>query len=277
MNTQLNNSPANYLPIRRDLTIDYAISMIVAILLTGVSIGGLVFPSNLYPTDELVQSYMANDVLNLFIGLPILLGSMWFTRRGKLVGLLFWPGALVYILYNYVGYLFGIPFNFITLVYLALVLLSAYGLFDLLKNIDQNPVGERLAEVVPVKIGGWTLILFGVAFIIRAVGMLIPAVTSQAVLPISEVGVLIADLVLSTLWIAGGVMLLRRMPLGYVSGLGLLFAGVMLFIGLILFILLQPLLTAVPFVPGDVLVVSLMGLVCSIPFGLYLRAVLSKG
>ena len=75
----------------------------------------------------------------------------------------------------------------------------------------------------------------------------------------------------------GGVLLLRRRPLGYVGGLGLLFAASMLFVGLIIFLLLQPVLTAVPFTPIDVIVVAVMGLVCFIPFGLFARGVASKG
>ena len=50
-------------------------------------------------------------------------------------------------------------------------------------------------------------------------------------LEITEIGVLIADIVLSVLMIGGGVLLLRRKPLGFASALGLLFAASMLFIG----------------------------------------------
>jgi hypothetical protein len=37
---------------------------------------------------------VANNVGNLVIGLAILLGAMGLARRGRLIGLLFWPGAL---------------------------------------------------------------------------------------------------------------------------------------------------------------------------------------
>jgi hypothetical protein len=264
-------------PATRDLTPDYALSLIFILLMTVASVGGLLYPSTLYPTDELRQSFVANDVVNLFIGLPILLGSMWLTWRGKLVGLLFWPGALLYVLYNYIAYLFGIPVSLITGAYLALVLLSAYLLFDLLKNIDRKSVQAQLAGAVPAKAAGWVLVVFGVMFIFRAIGMIAQAGTHQRLLPISEIGVLIADLILSTVWIAGGASLLRRMPLGYVSGLGLLFAGSMLFIGLIVVLLLQPVLTDAPFDLAGVIVVFGMGLICFIPFGLFVRGVASKG
>jgi len=264
------------LPTTRNLNLAYALSLLTGLLMAGVSLGGLLFPGDLYPTAELHSTYVPNDVVNLFIGLPVLLASMWLTRRETLVGLLFWPGALLYVLYNYIAYVFGMPFSTISFIYIAIVLLSAYVLFDLLRSIDQQSVQARLSGAVPVKLTGWVLILFGVFFFFRAVVMIVQPLTQQTTLPVSEVGVLIADLVLSTFWFAGGFLMLRRMPLGYVSGLGLLFSGSMLFIGLIIFLLLQPVLIGASFQLVDVLVVLAMGMICFIPFFLFLRGTISK-
>ncbi len=276
MKNNLSNSSPYSLPIRRDLTSAYILSLIVALLVTAASVRGWFFPSTIYPTEELRQSFMPNDVVNIFVGLPILLGSMWLTRRGKLLGLLFWPGALLYHLYNYIAYVFGIPFGWATFANLALVLLSAYIVFDLLKNIDQETVQELLSGAVPEKFSGWVLVVFGIAFFFRAIGIIAEASSSSTMLPISEIGVLIADLVISIVWVGGGVLLLRRRALGYASGLGSLFAASALFIGLILFLLLRPVLTNYPFDLVEVITVSIMGLVCFIPFGLFVRAVASK-
>jgi hypothetical protein len=253
----------------------YVLSLISAILMAALSLGGLLFPSTFYPTDELLQSFVANDVVNLFIGLPILLGSMWLARRGKLVGLLLWPGALLYILYNYIVYAFGVPFSFLSFAYITLVLLGVYGLLDLLKRIDGRPVQERLSRGVgvPVKIAGSVLVVLGLVFTLRATLVIAEAGLDQTMLPLSEIGLLIADIVLSIIVVCGGFLLLKRRPLGYVAALGLLFAASMLFIGLIMFLLLQPVLTDAPFVLVDIIVVLLMGLICFIPFGLFLRGV----
>jgi hypothetical protein len=163
------------------------------------------------------------------------------------------------------------------LAYISLVLLSTYIIFDLLRSIDKKFVKDQLTGEVPVKTTGWFLVFFGSMFLIRSIGMLAPTIPSQTLLPVSEVGTLVADLVLSTLWIAGGTMLLRRMALGFVSGLGLLFSASMLFVGLVIFLLLQPVLTDAPFVLFDVIVVLILGLICCIPFFLFLRGTLSKG
>jgi hypothetical protein len=244
--------------------------------MTALSLGGFIFSSAIYPTDELRQAFLGNDVVNLLIGLPILLGSMWLAQRGKLAGLLCWPGPLLYVVYNYLVYLFGMPYSWLTIIYFALVGLSAYAMVALLRSIDQASIKEKLTGVAPVKTTGWILLLFGAMFFFRAIGILVQAALNQAILPSSEIGLLIADLIGSILWIAGGILLLRHKPLGYVSGLGLLFAICALFVGLIVVLLLQPFLTGAPFALVDVIVVFIMGLVCFIPFGLFLRGVISR-
>lgn len=90
-----------------------------------------------------------------------------------------------------------------------------------------------------------------------------------------DVGVSIADTVLSALLFIGGILLFRRKPLGYANGMGLLFVASTLFIGVILIVLLQPLLTEAPFVMEDLIVLSGMTLICFIPTGLFMRGVLS--
>jgi len=62
--------------ITRQLTLAYLLSLVVALLMAAASLAGLFFQSAIYPTQELNQSFVSNDVVNLFIGMPILLGSM---------------------------------------------------------------------------------------------------------------------------------------------------------------------------------------------------------
>jgi hypothetical protein len=251
----------------------YVLSLIVGVSTAVASILGLLFPATFYPTEALRQAFLANDVVNFIIGLPILFGSMWLARRGKLAGLLLWPGALLYGLYNYIAYVVGLPFRLSTLFFLAIVLLYGYIVFELVISIDKEVVQTRLAGKVPEKLSGGVLVLFGISFLFRTISMVAEAIMNQAALPGWEIGVLTADSVLSIFLVAGGVLLLLRRPLGFVSGLGLLFAASMLFIGLIAVLLLQPVFTDLPLVFVDVLVVAVMGLICFVPFALYLRGV----
>lgn len=263
------------LPLKKDILNHQIGSLMVGIWMGVISLWGLIVPGSLYPSQVLVQSYRVNDAINLLVGLPALLISLWLVRRGRLIGLLFWPGALLYVLYNYLAYIFGIPFRWVSLNFVALVLLSAVLLVDLLRQIDHSAVQTRLSDKVPVRLAGWLLIIFGVGFFLRAVGPVLGALVDNTSLPVSEAGVLVADLVCSLLWAAAGLSLVRRRPFGYGSSLGFLYALSMLFLGLILLLLLQPVMTPAPFDLGSLVVILVMSLVCFIPFGLYVRGVLS--
>jgi hypothetical protein len=274
MKTSKLKSPSARLPVTRNLTPLYASSLVVTLTMAIASAAGLLAPARIYPTDELRQLFMSNDVVNLIIGVPILLGSMWCARRGTLVGLLFWPGALMYVLYNYIAYVFGAPVSWVWLLYMALVALSTYTLIGLVATIDGAAVQQRLAGAVPERLAGGISVGFGVLFFLRVVVVVASALVSRTAIPAAELPVLIPDFLLSPAWAIGGVLLWQRKALGYVSGAGLLFQASMLFIGLIIFLLLQPLLTDAPFAPLDVLVVSIMGLICFVPFGLFVRGAL---
>ena len=276
MKNQLTRSHSTHLPIKRDLSLAYIFSFIITALITAASLGGLLFPSVLYPSDELRQAFLANDVVNFLVGIPILLGCMWLTKRGKLIGLLCWPGALLYTFYNYIAYIFGMPFGWATLLYILLVLLSAYAVFVLVKNTEWDTVKDKLDRKVSEKFSGGVLVFYGVAFFFLAVGVVTGASADQGTVAMPDIGVAIADLVLSTLLSIGGILLFQRKPLGYASGMGLLVAASALFIGIILIVLLQPLLTNAPFVLEDVIVLSGMALICFIPTGLFMRGVLSN-
>jgi hypothetical protein len=276
VNSLSDNASNDTLPITRDLTFVYQVSAIIAILMTIASVSGLLFSFAIYPTDDVLQTFFANDVINLLIGLSILIGSMWLSWRGKLIGLLLWPGALLYVLYNYTAYLFSLPLNWTLIIYLILVLLSVITVTRLIMSIDGVSVRGLLEGHVFEKLSGGFLFVFGVLFILRAISIIADAIANQTVILPTEFSVLIADMILSALWIAGGVLLFKRSPLGYVSGLGLLFSAIILFVGLIVYLLLQPVLTDVPLVVSDVIVIIVMGLVCCIPFALFVRGVISS-
>jgi hypothetical protein len=263
------------LPLRRDLVHIYALSFMVAILMAAASIIGLLYHDVIYPTDDLLQSFVPSDVVNLLIGLPILLGSMGLTRRGELLGLLLWPGALFFVLYNYIVYLFAMPLNGAFLLHLSLVTVSVYTIIGLVASIDGEAIRQRLTGAVPERIAGGVLAGLGLLFFLRVIGILVDVLISQASVAETELALHVADFTMSPALVIGGMLLWQRREFGYVIGLGLLFQASMLFIGLIIFLLLQPFLTATSFVLADVLVVLVLGLICFVPLGLFVRGVVS--
>ncbi len=262
------------LPLAHSLTLLYMCSLLTALIMAVASIAGLLYPARLYPTDELRQSFLANDVVNLVIGLPILLGSMWLARRGKLIGLLLWPGALFYVPYNYLVYTFALPLNVGFTLALVLLALSTYTTVGLVASIDGVEVQRRLRGAVPARLAGGILAGLGIAFSLLAIGTIIDHLVSQTPIAGPELALQVSDFIVSPAWVIGGILLWRRRPLGYVSGAGLLFQASMLFIGLIAFLLLQPVLTEAPLAVVDIVVTLVLGLICFIPLGLFVRGLL---
>lgn len=259
------------LPVKGKLTPIYISSFIIAILTLTASAVGLQYNTLLYPTEELVRTFIPNDVVNLLIGLPILLGSMYLAWRGKLIGLLCWTGALFFVFYNYTAYVFAMPLNWAFPLHLVLMTLSAYALVALVALIDGKAVQQRLSGSVPERFAGGVLAGLGFLFLLRVIGVMVGALTSGTSLAETELAVNIADILTTPAWVIGGILLWKRKEFGYVTGLGLLFQGSMLFVALIIFLLLQPLLTNAPFAIADVVVIAVMGLICFIPFGMFVR------
>jgi len=264
------------LPIKCNLKLVYILSLIIASLLAFTSFSGILLGSTIYPTDELFNNFISNDVVNLLIGLPIILVSIILTLRGKLVGLLFWPGSLLFVVYNYMIYVLAMPLNWAVLFYLALITLSLYTIIKLVTIIDGKKIKQRLTGVVHERLSGAILVAMGLLFMLQAVGAMIDPLINQIQITGTELALHISDFSISPFLVIGGILLWRRKEFGYVSGLGLLFQASTLFIGLIVFLIIQPLLTTTPFLLVDVLVVSIMSLICFIPLALFIRGVITK-
>jgi hypothetical protein len=287
MSAKINTSPVSEevpetissrstMPLRFSLRLGYLFSLLIALLTAVVAIAGILFPENIYPTAELQESFLANDVITILIGVPLLLASMWLARRGKLIGLLFWPGAVFFGLYNYIVYLFGMPFNVMFPLYLLIVTMSIYTTIVLVVAIDGGPVKERLSGKVPVRLGGGVLVGFGIFAWLWALGTMIGALVNQTSVPRPDLALHIADFIFAAAWVIGGILLWRRLALGYVGGTGLLFQASMLTIGLLILMILQPILGTAPFILGDFIFILLLSLITFIPFILFLRGVVKS-
>ena len=261
------------LPLKKDISSFYILSLVLVLLMAGASLAGLLFQASLYPDEELRQSSVATDVVNLLIVLPVLLGSMALARRGSLIGLLFWPGALFIVTYHYLAYAVALSSIWQFAVYLALALLSVYTICKLLSSMDILSIQKQLSGRVPERFAGGVLIGFGILFLLWRGSLVVQTLIGAAVLSTPEFATAIADVLLAPAWVIVGFSLWRKQAFGYVSGAGLLFQFNMLFIGLYVYFALQPIVAGVPFPFDDFAAVFIMGLVCLIPFILFVRGI----
>jgi hypothetical protein len=265
------------LPVTRSLTLAYANSLIIALLVAIASVAGLLYGTSLYPTEEMLLIKLPTDLFTLVLGLPLLLGSMWLARRGKLLGLLCWPGALLYMLYIYVAYAIGVPFNVLFLAYVVLVALSAYTTIGLVASIDAVAVRGRLAGAVSERLAGGILAGLAVLFSLMNLADIVSALTSPTPDVLLVFPVWIADFaVMAPAWLIGGLLLWQRKPLGYVAGAGLLLLGSMLFVGAIFALAFPAFYTASPVDVTGIVFILVVGLICFVPFALFARGIVKS-
>jgi hypothetical protein len=280
------------LPLRRDLTLAYRTSLLIALLMVVVSAAGLARGStSLYGVDPnrdlgvsastagvLVPGFLVQDIFNLAVGLPMLVGLLWLVQRGSQIGLLLWPGALFYVAYTYVHYLVGAPFSALFLGYVAIVALSAYTTIGLVASIDGDTVRQRLAGAVRPRIVGGVLV--GLALLTvgqDAGGAVATALAGGASIEPLARGVWIADLTLGVpAMLIVGALLWRRASLGYVAAAGLLLSFGMTSVVIAAMIALQPVLTGAPIDDAMVMGLLIFGAVSLAPLLLFARGTASR-
>lgn len=267
-------NPGRTLPIRHDLRPLYVLTFVIALLMAVASLTGLLYRSSIYATHDLLSTFLPNDAVSLFVGLPLILVSVFLARRGLLLGLLLWPGSLLFVFYNYVVYALAMPLGAALVVYVVLVALSLYATFLLVRSVDGAAVRRWLVGAIPERATGGLLAALGILLFLQAIDAMATAVAGQTQSTVPQLATHVSDLFITPVWVIGGVLLWRRRALGYVIGLGLLFQASMLFIGLILFLLLQPILVSGTLAVSSVVVVFALGLLCFVPFAFFVRAVL---
>jgi hypothetical protein len=213
------------LPVTRDLTLASLASLLVAALMAAASVAGILLaPAGLYGGDPTLAAVFAGqDAANLLVGLPILLASLWLARRGSLLGLLLWPGALYYVLYTYALYLLGAPFNALFLLYIVVAVLSAYTTMGIVSTID-GQVARRRFCLAPARLIGGTLVGLGLLATAGLLTLVIPALSEPtAVDPLLHARWIVDLTVGNPVLLIGGVLLWRRAGLGFTTAAGLLF------------------------------------------------------
>lgn len=198
------------------------LSYSIAILAAISSAGGLLL-RGLYRDNLFVSSaWKGNDVITLFLAVPLLIASMNHAKRGSHRAQLLWMGVLDYMLYNYAFYLFGAAFNWFFLIYTALLGLSIFALIFGLVDLDINGIRQSVRERMPKKwIAGYMLFVAAgltMIYVMQSLGFIftgeIPAIVTRTGHPTSVVFALDLTLLVPFLTL-GAVWLLQRKAWGF--------------------------------------------------------------
>ena len=199
-------------------------------ILLALAAGCGVFITGLYrDTPSLVAQAIGQDAITLIIALPALLIAAFLTSRGSQRARLIWLGGLIYVVYTYASYAFGIRFNPLFLIYIALLGCSTYALIGGLATTDWAGIKAGFTERTPVRaVSIFLLVIAGLFYLIwlsEAVPASLTGIPPQSVkddgTPTNVVHVLDMAWLLPALVITA-VSLWRKNPIGYALAAALL-------------------------------------------------------
>ena len=199
-------------------------------LLMAMAAGGGLFISGLYrDTPGLVAQAIGQDAITLIVALPALAICAFLAGRGSQRARLIWLGVMIYVVYTYASYAFGIRFNPLFLVYVALLGCSSYALIAGLVATDWARIKASFTEQTPVKAVSIFLIVMAGLFYLMWLSEAAPAsftgIPPQSVIedgtPTNVIHVLDMALLLPALVITA-ISLWHKRPMGYTLAAALL-------------------------------------------------------
>ena len=153
----------------------FVFSWLLAIAGAAASIASLAMPELIHGPAASVGSLRGTALVVLVIAVPVLIASMGFARRGSVVALMAWTGAVAYIGYQGVLFLFGSPFNGLFFLYLGMLSFSIWSLIALLPRIPVGGVAARFGSGTPVRAIAIYLAVLNGAFVVLWLKGIVPA------------------------------------------------------------------------------------------------------
>jgi hypothetical protein len=183
-----------------------------------VKINGL----GLYKNDsiDVAAQGKASDLVTLVMGIPLLLTSLYFTRKGSFRGRLILTGTLGYFLYTFMSYTFLWMYNKFFIIYVLLMSLSLFAFILSMMSFDIENITSNFKKQLPVKFLGGFQIFLAFAVGMLWLGKIAPSIFKGAV-PVGleqyttlviqgmDLGIVVPTAILS------GILLIKRKPFGY--------------------------------------------------------------
>lgn len=183
-----------------------------------------------YDTVSFAAQAIAQDVVTLSIGIPLLVVAFVRFKKGSLRGQLLLTGTLGYFLYTYASYAFGMAYNFLFLAYVALFAMSLFAFILVLMTIDVTTLPKRFSPGLPRRTIAIFLFVVGGFLLLAWLGRIGPALLANQppiglesyttlIIQTLDLGVIVPTVFLS------GVLLWKRRPWGYLLAVIVLVKG----------------------------------------------------
>lgn len=173
-----------------------------------------------YETVSIAAQAIAQDIVTLLVGIPLLIVAIMLFSNGSLRGRLLLSGTVAYFLYTYTSFAFGAAYNGIFLVYVALFTLSLFALVLALMTIDTSTLPEHVSPRLPRRAIAIFLFLVGGFLLLAWLGRIVPALLAHQppyglesyttlIIQALDLGVIVPTAILS------GILLWKHLPWGY--------------------------------------------------------------
>jgi len=207
------------------------LSVLLSITLTIVSIAGGFVPGT-YEREvpSMAAQGAGQDLVDLFLVVPLLLISLYYTNKKSKLAAFLLGGTLAYIMYSFVIYSMGIHFNQLFLLYIATFGLSLFAFILYMNDMFKQDIASWFKNP-PRKAIGIYLIFVAVVFYALWLKSVIPALINNTIpedvsnydLLVNPVHVLDMAFALPSL-ITGGILIMKGKDKGYlIAGLSLVF------------------------------------------------------
>ncbi len=197
--------------------------LILAVLVAATSLAGIILPDTyVRESADWKAQGIAQDLFDLFFAVPALLISLWFFRKGSPAGFFMLAGILIFLIYTFIIYTFGVHFNNFFLIYCITLASSSYSLIYLFWATGSIRVQGWFNTERNVRGAVIYLYFFAALFYVLWLSEIIPAIMNNSVPAVlSQTGLFtnpVHVLDLSFLlpgFIITALLLKRRDALGY--------------------------------------------------------------
>jgi len=180
------------------------------------------YGTGLYEHDSIsgAEQEIAQDIVTLFMGIPLLILSIFLFRRGSFRGRFMLAGTLGYFLYSYTSYSFLSAYNSFFLIYVILMSASLFAFILTIISFDIKSITTYFNPKTPVKFIGGLLIFMSIAICLMWVGRIFPSIFKDTmpygldhyttlVIQALDLGLIVPGGILS------GLLLFKQQPYGY--------------------------------------------------------------
>ena len=233
-----------------------------------------------YDSVSIATQGIAQDIVTIVLGIPLLVIALFLARRGSLKGKLLLTGTLGYFLYTYISYVFLWMYNPMFIVYVILMSLSFFSFVLMMMSFNINNLGSAFSEKLPVRFLGGFQMFFALALCLLWIKEIIPTITNGTV-PLGlehyttlviqglDLGFIVPIAILS------GVLIIKRKPIGYLLSSVIIMKGFTMGATLTAMIISQY-LAGVPMSIIEIIIFPLLSLLICYCLVLLLRNINSK-